>query len=88
MRPNQMKVVAFSIANSNLPILLPHGGVVAFSLAKNSYFLSIIYMAALPYILCANKKTEEIVVAKNKHLSDARFNIILPGKNQLSYPRR
>jgi hypothetical protein len=28
-------------------------------------------MAALPYVSCANKKTEEIVMAKNKHLTDA-----------------
>jgi IS30 family transposase len=28
-------------------------------------------MVAFPYVPCANKKTEEIVMAKNKHLTDA-----------------
>jgi len=29
------------------------------------------YMTVLPYVSCANKKTEDIVMTKNKHLTDA-----------------
>ena len=38
---------------------------------KLRFFVQNVYMASLPYVSCANKKTEEIVMAKNKHLTDA-----------------
>lgn len=45
--------------------MLPHGGAIAFSLARTLFFLP-------KYNPClADKKTEEIAMAKNKHLTDA-----------------
>ena len=51
--------------------MLPHGGAVAFSLTKAPNFLSTIYMWQQCHLCLANKETEEIVLAKNKHLTDA-----------------
>jgi transposase, IS30 family len=48
-----------------------NGEVVAFSLAKLLFFCPKYVWWHLPYVSCANKKTEETVMAKNKHLTDA-----------------